>query len=140
MHINKDILLHIPLVVEPKVSFQCLLSPIKKSTEKPFSCSFCHKYFSKKITMQIHERIHTGEKPYSCDSCDKKFVRSFELTRHKRLHSGEKPYSCKYCKNRFRLQHECAVHERQDFLTSLMKIYIWKVWYPVTWKYPINIF
>ena len=73
--------------------------------------------------MQIHERIHTGEKPYSCDSCDKKFVRSFELTRHKRLHSGEKPYSCKYCKNRFRLQHECAVHERQDFLTSLMKIY-----------------
>ena len=60
------------------------LNKVEKSDEKPFSCSFCQKSFSKKITLQIHERIHTGEKPYSCDTCEKRFARSFELTRHKR--------------------------------------------------------
>ena len=60
------------------------LNKVEKSDEKPFSCSFCQKSFSKKITLQIHERIHTGEKPYSCDTCEKRFTRSFELTRHER--------------------------------------------------------
>ena len=60
------------------------LNKVEKSDEKPFSCSYCRKGFSKKITLQIHERIHTGEKPYSCDTCEKRFARSFELTRHER--------------------------------------------------------
>ena len=33
------------------------------TVEKPYQCSTCSNGFTHRISMNIHERIHTGEKP-----------------------------------------------------------------------------
>lgn len=64
---------------------------------KPFVCDYCEYTASKKSTMNLHIRLHTGEKPFKCDTCDYRTSDHNSLRRHKITHSGEKPYKCPYC-------------------------------------------
>ena len=56
------------------------------SKEKPYSCQYCEKTFTRKDKMKIHERIHTGEKPYKCTKCDYVCSDSGSLKKHVKIH------------------------------------------------------
>lgn len=64
---------------------------------KPYMCNFCDYTASKKSTVDLHMRQHTGEKPFKCDICDYKTSDHNSLRRHKMTHSGDKKYKCPYC-------------------------------------------
>ena len=63
---------------------------------KSFSC----KSFSQRITLMIHQRIHT-EKPFTCDHCNKCYCKKSNLIMHQRIHTVEKAFPCDHCNKRF---------------------------------------
>ena len=41
--------------------------------------------------------MHTGKKIFHCDECDKRFTRRSTLKIHKKIHTGIKDFQCKLC-------------------------------------------
>ena len=61
--------------------------------EKPFSCSFCGKAFSRQDKLKNHVRaIHEKEKPFSCQLCAYATADSGSLKKHMRVHTDDRPY------------------------------------------------
>ncbi|XP_059424808.1 gastrula zinc finger protein XlCGF7.1-like [Carassius carassius] len=73
----------------------------KKRDKKSFICTQCGKSCTKKHSLEIHMRIHTGEKPFTCDQCEKSFTQSSNLKKHMIVHTGEKPFTCDQCHTSF---------------------------------------
>ncbi|XP_068112244.1 oocyte zinc finger protein XlCOF8.4-like [Hyperolius riggenbachi] len=69
--------------------------------DKPFSCYYCKKSFSRKWNLLRHQMLHTGEKPLMCPDCGKCFSRKSNLINHRRIHTGEKPFLCLLCDKSF---------------------------------------
>ena len=65
--------------------------------EKPFKCIYCPKAFTQSANQVAHLRTHTGEKPYACPVCGKCFSQSSSITAHMRTHTGERPFQCAEC-------------------------------------------
>lgn len=67
--------------------------------ERPFQCSFCHKFFKTKAALKTHEMNHLGTTPqrFKCETCNKPFSLKAHYEVHKRTHTGEKPFSCHFC-------------------------------------------
>ncbi|XP_041432519.1 oocyte zinc finger protein XlCOF7.2-like [Xenopus laevis] len=85
--------------------------PIQPS-QAYFYCSVCHKVFSRKESLVVHQRTHTGEKPYPCSACGKCFMSHSSLGEHDRSHSGKKPYSCSDCGKSFTYRSKLVRHQR----------------------------
>ena len=52
------------------------------------SCSYCHKRFGRKSTLDTHILLHTGEfKMHNCDFCSASFKDKRNLIKHKEKHN-----------------------------------------------------
>ena len=49
-----------------------------------FTCSHCPKVLKRAISLEAHERYHTGEKPFKCSLCENSFVNKGRLSAHLR--------------------------------------------------------
>ena len=106
---------------------------------KLFSCRFCERTFTRKNSLEGHERVHTGERPFtckycqdtftlkstknnhekshfrknfSCKNCQKVFHSYSDKKEHEKTHTEKKPYSCKECKRSYGRLDTLRAHER----------------------------
>jgi uncharacterized Zn-finger protein len=66
------------------------------SPKRPFPCSLCLKTFTRRATLNNHQRQHTGERPFRCgfSECGESFAQDNDKKRHERSHGGEKAFHC----------------------------------------------
>jgi uncharacterized Zn-finger protein len=83
----------------------------KKSSVK-WICRFCGKRISTKLSLQDHERIHTGAKPYICEWCGREFRSRPNLLQHHLTHTGDRKHTCAVCGKRFARKSFIAQHMR----------------------------
>ena len=62
---------------------------------------FVKRKFSRKDSLTIYKRIHTGDRPYPFDMCEKAFSQSGLLANYKMVHTCENQNECKICKKIF---------------------------------------
>ena len=98
--------------------FETAIKKSKKiipSTEKPFQCVSCAKYFRFGSSLTRHIKLHTGEKAYSCETCGKNFRALDTLKDHNRIHTGEKPFQCPICGKKSTQRSNLKTHIKTHF-------------------------
>nr|XP_031537541.1 zinc finger protein 530 [Vicugna pacos] len=80
--------------------------------ERPYECSECRKFFSRRTHLIRHWRVHTGAKPYDCSECGRSFSQKSDLIQHQRVHTGERPYECRECGKSFIQKSILKKHQR----------------------------
>ena len=85
--------------------------------QKNFECNVCGKILANLISLQGHEKVHSGihslKRPHhQCKTCKKDFSSVSNLNKHMKIHSEVKPYSCKTCLRTFHKSDYLKGHER----------------------------
>jgi hypothetical protein len=61
-----------------------------------FKCSKCPQSFTRRTTLNNHQRQHTGDRPFRCgfSECGRSFAQNNDKKRHERSHGDEKAFQC----------------------------------------------
>ena len=77
---------------------------------KEHVCSTCGKQFSRKNSLKLHEKRHTGEKAQECYFCDKRFIAKKERIIHEASHTKDRQFKCTDCEKLFVTQSQLNSH------------------------------
>lgn len=96
-----------------------------ESADKSFQCHICSKWYSTRVTLKIHRRVHQNRgggasrsrarssDRYECDCCSETFNRREKLREHKAsVHRGAMTVRCEVCRKCFEDDAELAAHDR----------------------------
>ncbi|XP_068627276.1 uncharacterized protein [Battus philenor] len=96
-----------------------------ESADKSFQCHICRKWYSTRVTLKIHRRVHQSKgrgtsrartrssERYECDCCNETFSRRDKLWEHKaEAHRGSMTVRCEVCRKCFEDESELAAHDR----------------------------
>lgn len=94
-----------------------------ESADKSFQCHICRKWYSTRVTLKIHRRVHQSRgggnsrsrarssDRYECDCCSETFPRREKLWEHKaQAHRGAMTVRCEVCRRCFEDDAELAAH------------------------------
>ncbi|XP_013163447.1 PREDICTED: zinc finger protein 37-like isoform X2 [Papilio xuthus] len=97
-----------------------------ESADKSFQCYICRKWYSTRVTLKIHRRVHQNRgggggggrsrarcsERYECDCCSETFSRRDKLREHKaEAHRGSMTVRCEVCRKCFEDEAELAAHD-----------------------------
>ncbi|XP_026747865.1 zinc finger protein 37-like isoform X2 [Trichoplusia ni] len=95
-----------------------------ESADKSFQCHVCSKWYSTRVTLKIHRRVHQNRgggnsrsrarssDRYECDCCSETFNRREKLWEHKaEAHRGAMTVRCEVCRKCFEDDAELAEHD-----------------------------
>lgn len=68
-----------------------------KRLNVPTTCPVCGKTNIKRKSMIVHIRMHENRDRYKCAHCPRGFERLLSLQQHERQHTGERPFICEIC-------------------------------------------
>lgn len=87
---------------------------IAHSTEKPFQCPHCNKYFKRNFILKQHiVHMHSNAQKYvACHICGKSVVK-LNLNQHLKIHTERSIISCEQCSKQFYHQQSLAQHIRR---------------------------
>lgn len=86
------------------------------TSERPHTCTVCHRTFARVYLLELHKRTHTGERPYACSLCDRSFAQLSVLRTHERIHTGERRHSCSICLKTFSRLIQLKKHQLKSCL------------------------
>ncbi|XP_045508908.1 zinc finger protein 90-like isoform X2 [Colias croceus] len=95
-----------------------------ESPDKSFQCHICKKWYSTRVTLKIHRRVHQNRgggaasrsrarnDRYECDCCNETFARRERLANHRaEAHRGAMTVRCEVCRKCFEDEQELAQHD-----------------------------
>ena len=94
-----------------KLSSQCGIQASLKL--KHYQCTFCHKRFTTRLGLKLHEGSHRGVFPYKCSYCGKGFLASSNLRGHLVDHTGVMEFQCNICEREFRYAKDLKFHQKR---------------------------
>jgi len=85
-----------PSVASPIISEDTTADDVelKSKDNRRFSCPTCQQGFTRRYSLMLHQRTHTGAKPFCCQLCGMSFTRKDNLKLHQQTHTGKKPFTC----------------------------------------------
>ncbi|CAG9790514.1 unnamed protein product [Diatraea saccharalis] len=112
-------------LVVPRAEQDEISESENESADKSFQCHICRKWYSTRVTLKIHRRVHQNRgggnsrsrtrssDRYECDCCNETFSRREKLWEHKaEAHRGSMMVRCEVCRKCFEDDNELAAHDR----------------------------
>lgn len=82
-----------------------------------YKCEKCHKRYTKKLNLKIHQHIHSEVK-FTCKICRKTFSNYSRLKFHTINHTKERSHVCEVCRKAFYLRRHLQSHLKSHSLKN----------------------